>query len=51
MHSMYWYVILEGIRAWCYNYRDGKGDAAPENFGIYSFTEHDWFDFLHLKDE
>ena len=23
-----------------------RGDTAPENFGIYSFTEHDRFDFF-----
>ena len=29
-----------------YNCRDVEGDtAAPENFGIYSFIEHDRFDF------
>ena len=26
-----------------------KGDTAPENFGIYSFIEHDRFDFLRPK--
>ena len=51
MHCMYWYGILEGTIAWRYNYRDDEGDAAPENFGIYSVTEHDRFDFLRPKDE
>ena len=51
MHCMYWYGILEGTRAWRYNYRDGEGDTAPENFGIYSFIERDLFDFLRPKDE
>ena len=31
-------------RAWRYNYRDGEGDFAPENSGIYSFIEHEPFD-------
>ena len=40
--------ILEGTRAWRYNYRDGEGDTAPEHFGIYSFKGHDRFDlFTH----
>ena len=43
--------ILEGTRARRYNYRDGKGVNAPENFGIYSFIEHERFDFLSPKDE
>ena len=51
MHCMYWYGILEGTRVWRYNYRDGEGDTAPENFGIYSFIEHDWFDFLRPNGE
>ena len=25
---------------------DGKGDTAPENFGIYPFIEHDRFNFF-----
>ena len=25
---------------------DGEGDTAPENFGNYSFIEHDRFDFF-----
>ena len=33
------------------NYRDGKGDTVPENFGIYSFIEHDRFDILRFKDK
>ena len=45
------YGILEGTRARCYNYLDGEGDTAPENFGIFSFIEHDRFDFLFRKDE
>ena len=29
-----------------------KADTAPENFGIYSFIEHDRFDFFYIqKDE
>ena len=28
---------------------DGEGDTAPENFGIYSFIEHDRFDFFTSK--
>ena len=51
MHCMYWYGILEGTRAWGYNYRDGEGDTAPDNIGIYSFKEHGRFDFLNPKDE
>ena len=51
MHCMYWYGILEGTRAGCYKYRDGEGDTALENFGIYSFIEHDRFDFLRPKDK
>ena len=48
----YWYGILEGTRALPYNYRDGEGDTAPENFGIYSFREHDCFDsYFRPKDE
>ena len=43
---MYWYGILEGTREWRYNYRDGEDDTAPENFGIYSFIEHDRFDLF-----
>ena len=27
-------------------YLDGEGDTAPENFGIYSFIEHDQFDLF-----
>ena len=27
-------------------YRDGKGDTAPENVGIYSFIERDRFDLF-----
>ena len=46
---MYWYGILEGTRAWRYNYRDGEGDTAPESFGIYSFIEHDRFDFFYIR--
>ena len=46
MFCMYWYGILEGTRAWCYNYRDGEGDTAPENFGIYSFIEQDQSTFF-----
>ena len=46
MYCMYRYGILEGTRAWRYNCRDGKGDTAPENFGIYSFIEHDRFDLF-----
>ena len=30
---------------------DGEGDTVPENFGIYSFIEHDPFEFLRQKDE
>ena len=33
-YCVYWHGILEGTRAWRYNYRDGKGDTVPENFGI-----------------
>ena len=33
MHCMYWHGILKGTRAWRYNYRDGAGATAPENFG------------------
>ena len=43
MHCMYLHGILEGTGAWRYNYRDGEGDTAPENFGIYSLIEHDQF--------
>ena len=32
MHCMYSYGILEGTRAWRYNYHDGEGVSAPENF-------------------
>ena len=49
MHCMYWYGILEGTRALRYNYLDGKGDTAPENFGIHFFVEHDRFDILVLS--
>ena len=45
-HCMYWYGILEGTIEWRYNYRDGEDDTAPENFGIYSFIEHDRFDLF-----
>ena len=31
------------------NYRDGQGNTASENFGIYSFIEHDRFDFFSSK--
>ena len=48
MLCMYWYGILEGTRAWCYNYRDGEGDTAPENFGIYSFIEQDQSTFFYV---
>ena len=47
---MYWHGILKGTRAWRYNYCDGKGDTAPENFGIYSFIENDRFDFFTSED-
>ena len=30
-------------------YRDGEGDTAPENFGIYSSIEHDRFDSFTSK--
>ena len=33
MHCVYWHGILQGTRAWRYNYRDGAGATAPENFG------------------
>ena len=46
MHWLYWHGILKGTRAWRYNYRDGEGDTVPENFGIYSFIEHDRFDLF-----
>ena len=48
---MHWYGILEGTRVRRYNYRDGKGDTAPENFSIYSFIEHDHSIFLRPKYE
>ena len=32
MHCMYWHGILEGTRAWRYNYRECEGATAPENF-------------------
>ena len=47
---MYWHGILEGTRAWRYNYRDGEGDTAPENFGIYYFIEHDRFDLFTYEE-
>ena len=43
------YGIFEGTRALRYNQRDGEGDTVPENFGIYSFIEHDRFDFLYIR--
>ena len=48
---MYWHGVLEGTRTWRYNYHDGEGDTAPENFGIYSIIENDRVGFLRLKDE
>ena len=29
---MYWHGILQGTRAWRYNYHDGAGAIGPENF-------------------
>ena len=40
MHCMYWYSILQGTRAWRYNYRDGW------KLWHHSFIEHDRFDFF-----
>ena len=34
MRCMYLQGILEGTRAWRYNYRDDEDDTTPENFGI-----------------
>ena len=48
---MYVYGIIEGTRARRYNYRDGEGDTATENFGIYSLIEHDRFDFFTSEEQ
>ena len=39
MHCMYWYGILKGTRTWCYNYGDGGGNTAHENFDIHAMCK------------